>query len=342
MFQIERKNVETVLKDYCIEAEIREISELQRYYYEQEDPESKEVRLIVKVDLEDGTALVVRFKNERDVTLELIEEQSRFAEALRQNGIITPDQYRADEKFAKWYCIGGYDVIVTVERFVEGEIKIVDGEIARKTGSLLAKMHVIAEEQNLHLQNEVIFDPFARNDLFAYDAFLSLGSSLEAEDKILFERIVERHNAYMGALAPLRDRSRYAVQGDISDCNLYLTPSGEVGIFDFNRSGDNVLFCDVVMQAIFEAKLMDYPEDAGKDFENVILNSFLEGYCSVRAFSEEERNWFPYLRAIIYAFWSSDIRWNDDSLINAHKAGDSDSVRRWLTTIWERLSVLRE
>ena len=39
--------------------------------------------------------------------------------------------------------------------------------------------------------------------------------------------------------------------------NLYQAASGEIGVFDFNRCGDNNLFCDAVMQAVFEARLMD-------------------------------------------------------------------------------------
>lgn len=93
------------------------------------------------------------------------------------------------------------------------------------------------------------------------------------------------------------------------------------------------------MQAIFEARLMDYPENKDENFEAKILAAFFEGYCSVRSFSKEEREWYPYLYAIISAFWSSDIRWNEDSLLNAHKAGNSDGVRQWLETIWKRLTI---
>ena len=337
MFNITIENVESILRDYHIVAEIRSVSELQRYHYERNDPNSKEVRLIVKVDLEDASSLVIRFKNEEDVTLELIESQSRFADVLKQNGIITPTQYRANGRFANWYSIGGYDVIVTLEQFVENEIKIVDETIAKKTGELLAKTHTIAEQNNLHIDNDVLFNPFSHNDLFAFDAFMSLEHLLEGEDKILFDKIVDAYKAHMEVLAPLKKRPMYAVQGDISDCNLYLTHQGTVGIFDYNRSGDNILFCDAVMQSIFEARLMDYPENKDDDFEAKVLASFLEGYCSVRSFTEEEQKLYPHLCAIIDAFWSSDIRWNEDSLLNAHKAGDTESVRRWLSEIWERL-----
>ena len=62
--------------------------------------------------------------------------------------------------------INGYDVIVTVEEFVSGELRCVDSDIAEKTGKLLAKTHNIAETNNFHVEKNVLFDPFADNDLF--------------------------------------------------------------------------------------------------------------------------------------------------------------------------------
>lgn len=338
MFNITGNDVEAILRDYGIIHGINGITELQRYNYERKDPASKEVRLIVKIALDNGAPLVMRFKNETDVTIELIESQSRFANLLKENGVITPEQHMANGRYANWYNIGGYDVIVTVEEFVENEVKLVDSAIARKTGALLARTHAIAEQYDIHVKNDVLFDPFAHNDLFAFDAFMSLENALDGEGKALFDRIVDKYNEYMEVLAPLKSQPRYAVQGDISDCNLYLTAEGDVGIFDFNRAGDNVLFCDAIMQAIFEARLMDYPEDSTEDFESQILNAFLDGYRSVRSFTQEERELFPYLFRIVDAFWSFDMLWREDGLMNSHKAGDSEAVMNWLKVIWERIT----
>ena len=94
-------DIETVLHDYHIKAKVKSFSEIQRYHYEQDDPDSKEVRLIVKVDFEEASPLVVRFKNESDVTLELMESQCLFAKALLDNGIQTPKQYQTDGKFSQ-------------------------------------------------------------------------------------------------------------------------------------------------------------------------------------------------------------------------------------------------
>lgn len=208
----------------------------------------------------------------------------------------------------------------------------------KETGELLAKMHTISERNHLHVKNPVLFDPFSSNDLFAYEDFKALGDSLEGKSKQLYEQIVERYTAYMDILSPLKESPRYAVQGDISDCNLFLTPSGEIGIFDFNRCGDNRLFCDAAMQAVFEARLMIYPENITDDFKSEVFAAFWDGYRSIRPVSEQEQPLYPYLYAIIDAFWSQDILWREDSLINAHKAGDADGVQKWLSLIWERLS----
>lgn len=341
MFEISQSIVKGILQDYGVIAEINDIIELQRYHYEKHDPNSKEVRLIVKVILNGASPVVIRFKNENDVTLDLIEQQAQFAETLLKNGIITPKQYKVQGVHAKWYSIGGYDVIVTVEQFVENEIKIVTPEIAAKTGQLLAKMHKIAEQNQLHVNNGVLFDPFASNDLFAYDKFLDLEPSLDGECKELFGKIVAQYDAYMEILAPLKKHPRYAVQGDISDCNLYLDASGEIGVFDFNRCGDNILYCDAVMQAIFEARLMDYPEEKSADYESQILAAFWKGYHSIHPFSEEEQRYYPYLYTIIDAFWSFDLYRNDDSLFNAHKANNTEGVRKCLSIIYDRITQVR-
>lgn len=339
VFMPSAAELDGLLRDFGISSEIRSVTELQRYDYE---PGAKQVRLIVKAEPLSGPALVVRFKNEADVTLDGVEKQSRFADELRKNGILTPYQYRSGGAFAQRRTMGGYDVIVTVEQFVEDELHEVDPPIAWKTGELLANMHNISEKNDLHVPGRVLFDPFGPNDLFDFASFASLEPLTGAGERPLFEQIVRKRDAYMEALAPLARQRKYAVQGDISDCNLYQSSSGGIGVFDFNRCGDNNLFCDAVMQAVFEARLMDYPEGAGEGIQEEILTAFLKGYDSVRPFTEEQRRWYPYLYALIDGFWSSDIRWDDGSVVHTLRRGDAKAAGRWLEVIWRRLNDRRE
>lgn len=53
-----------------------------------------------------------------------------------------------------------------------------------------------------------------------------------------FDRINDAYEAQMKTLSPMHKMKRCAVQGDVSDCNLFLMANGEIGVFDFNNCGD--------------------------------------------------------------------------------------------------------
>lgn len=337
MFTITNTDISSILRDFGIFSGIIDFTELQRYHYEKDNPESKEVRLIIKADLENGQSFVVRFKNEDDVTLDIINEQSQFANLLANQHVETPTTYMTNGQYAQWYSINGYDVIVTVETFAYGELHIVDEEIAEKTGSLLAQMHNIAEKADFHVQNDVLFDPLRRNDLFSFQDFESQKDFLLSLDEALYESIVREYAHVFQKVRIFENKPKYAVQGDISNCNLYQTADGRIGVFDFNRCGDNILYYDAVMQAIFEARLMDYPKEIAGKQEGIILSAFLKGYHKERHFTKEERDVFPYLYALVYAFWEMDIKWNENSLCRAVEAGDAEAAHQWMKEIHNRI-----
>ena len=340
MFAVTVGDIKTILRDYHISAGCSSFTELQRYHYEEDDPTSRQVRLIVKARLEDGHSLVIRFKNEEDAPQNVIEAQSRFAALLYGHGIETPKAYISDGFFARMYTINGYDVVVTVEDFKDGEIRTVDPQTAKDTGELLARMHTIAEANDFHVKCEVLFDPLAPNDLFFYESFEKRKERLLEIDSDLYNSIVQKHDELISHIAPLGREKRYAVQGDISDCNLYRTEDGRIGVFDFNRCGDNNLFFDAVMQAVFESRLMDYPEELDGHQEEIIFSSFLEGYQHVRPFTAEQKQAFPYLYALITAFWGVDMKWADNSRTKTVDEADDVTVHQWMKEISEREATM--
>jgi hypothetical protein len=204
MFTITENDIQIVLLDYGIEGACTTFCELQRYHYEKDDPASKQVRLIIRAELDNGTTLVIRFKNEDDAPIEVIEAQSRFAGLLFAQGIETPKSYTSEGCYARRYLINGYDVIVTVESFVTGELKIVDVETAEATGRLLAEMHSIAEEADFHVKSDVLFDPLNRNDLFGFEDFDAHKDKLIAIDSTLYNCIVQEHAWLVQHLAPFK------------------------------------------------------------------------------------------------------------------------------------------
>ena len=294
----------------------------------------------MKAVLDDGRRLVVRAKKEEDAPLERIEDQSRFAAALAAHGIETPRVYASDGRYARWYGIGGYDVIVTVEDFADGQLQTVDLETARKTGRLLARMHTIAEAGDLHVRGGVLFDPLRENDLFRFETIVEHRDALAAVDAELYESIVEEHERLLREVRVFEQAPRYAVQGDISDCNLYATARGEIGVFDYNWSGDNVLFFDAVMQAVFEARLMDYPAELAGEQERPVLSAFLQGYDAERPFTEEQERVFPYLYALISAFWLGDQEWCRQSPGQTGGDLDREALRRGMEATLARTRYL--
>lgn len=338
MLTISNERLTEILNDFNINSEIITVSELQRYNYEEDDPASKHVRLIIKAELENGNSVVVRLKNESDVNLEIVSAQSKFAKLLADHGIETPALFSSDWKYARIYTIDDYEVIVTVEAFVTGEIHLVTEEIAEKTGALLARTHNISEAANYHVRNDILFDPLGPNDLFNFQDFQDKKDYMESVDNSLYKDIVEQYIRLLEKIRTFENQPKYAVQGDISDCNLYQTTDGTVGIFDFNRCGDAVLYYDAVMQAVFDARLMDYPKEIDGRQENLILSAFLRGYNRERPFTDEQKEVFHCLYAVISAFWDSDIRYGKNSLWNAVETDNVETVHQWKEKIHRRLN----
>ena len=173
-----------------------------------------------------------------------------------------------------------------------------------------------------------------------FETFTAHQDYLESVDPALYHEIVRQHARLLRDVRRLENEPSYAVQGDISDCNLYRCTGGAIGVFDFNRCGDNVLYYDAVMQAVFEARLMDYPAEIADRPEAVILPAFLKGYHRQRPFTDRQREVFPYLYALISAFWLGDLRWSEDSLFQAVQKEDTAAARRWMQEICRRTRAL--
>ena len=337
MFSADTHDLQHILADFGIKNTVSGTEELLRYDYSEE---SREVRVIYRCDFADRAPVIVKFKWENDVTAALIEAQSRFSEHLAENGVHTARFHRCGENYVCDRQLNGYEVLVTVEDFAENEIKIVTPEIAEKTGRTLALTHNIAERDDLHVDAPVLFDPFAEwNDLFSYDIFAELKEKFTAEDAPLFEEAEKLYRVHMAKLEVLKSRPKYAIQGDISDCNLFIASDGSVGMFDFNRCGDAVLFCDLIMQGVFEAQLMDYDRELTPEYSDELFDAFLRGYESAREISDEEKSLIPHFRAIIYAFWLGNIRWGDDGMTALLEKGDIDGARRLLKRSLDRLRI---
>lgn len=336
MLKISRQAIKSILNSYDIFADVLSVEELLRYDCDVTEQDKKEIKLILKICFSSYPPVVIKFRggNTNRNRQFVIEAQSEFADILRNNGIPTPKYYKNGDSFSTAYESDGYFTVVTVEDFCENEITSVDNEIAYETGELLSLAHNISEANDCHVPNEVIFDPFHRNDLFDFNEFSKIKDMLFDRDKDIHDKICAKYHERMKRLEVIKERKKYAVQGDLSDCNTYIAVNGQVGMFDFNCSGDNILFCDAVMQGWFVAHLMDYSQPITKEYSDMLAKCFFDGYSKYRPFSDIEKELILDLYSIISAFDCRLVKYNEDSLCNAVERKDMKLVSDILNSVY--------
>ena len=287
--------------------------------------------------------LVLKVCREEEISLARLSSQCAFSEYLAEHGIQTArflPVYASGEGawekagFAAALPAAGGPVLVTAERFCSGQLT---PELAEAAGRLLARMHNISERGGCHIEGRVLFDPFEENDLFSLEGFEAFLPSLSGENRRLAETISARGRALLARLAPFRSLPRCAVHGDLADCNLFLTPEGELGAFDFNNCGDNAPYLDAVMHSVYLSRLMEYGRPADEALSEELYARFWRGYTAVRPLSLQEDAAREEFARLICAFWKFDLLFREDSFAALLKAGDEKGLSLRLARMKQKL-----
>lgn len=83
MFKPSQEDIEMVLNAYGIVYHMISVTELQRSMIKNNDNITYDIRLILRVDADNGKSYVIRLKKEKGVDLFLLENQCKFAEIGR-------------------------------------------------------------------------------------------------------------------------------------------------------------------------------------------------------------------------------------------------------------------
>ena len=315
-FEMNIGQAQDILRAYGIDRRITALTELLRYHYDEGDDPTDEVRLILRADLEGREPVVIKLLWEEKYPASVMEAQAAFSETLRRCGVPTARHYAAGERFVTLWHIGGREIQVTVEDFVQGQLQIINVDTARQIGRMHARAHEIARREGCHVDYPVLFDALGENDLFSFALLEEMLPGMNASQRGKAQELLMLCRAHQAALSPLAAFPRCATQGDLSDCNLYRTADGEIGMFDFNNCGDAVPLVDAVMQGIFVSRLMDYGQEPTEEFSLELLRAFLAGYESIRPMTAEERNMALHMDALCGALWRFDLLFADNSLKN--------------------------
>ena len=218
MFSYSSACLSELLYSYGIYAPSLKAEELQRH---DSDDEDGRLRVIIKVTPDTFPPLIVKIKDDRDVSETVFESQCRFSEALAESGIPTARilPVVGENRHVLTTQIDSRPVFVTAEAFMENEVRSVDVETAEKMGALLARSHNVSEERKCHVPNRVLFDPFEDNELFYALDFLSLGDRMTGENLYHHRKIALEYQRIMAELEPLHLRPVH-VAGDAGEARV--------------------------------------------------------------------------------------------------------------------------
>lgn len=331
---IEKENILKVLALFNIDFDIKSYN----FFINGFDEQTSEVKIIVKVDLSNEKSLVIKFIRQDMNPHNVIEEQSRFSEHLRERGILTPKRYKSGDSYCITYTFNGLLLDVTVEDYLGKEVKVIDNTLAYNIGRLMGKNHCIAEEDNLYINANTIFNIVGYNEVSGYNEFVRLGNDKLIEKK-LFDEICSIYDIKINRIKSVwGSLPKYATQGDYSINNLSYIGYDELGIFDYNIAGDETLIGDMILEGLLIANEMELTQGLSDTDRPGLFKSFLNGYISQRPLSENERLVFDDIYAISKGLWFTRIQYNDASLVKLIEKKDHEKTTELLREIYKDIS----
>lgn len=256
---IQLKDLIDVLALYNITAQISDF----KFFINGYDDKTSEMKMIIKVDFVNRSPVVVKFLRENRHPHNKIENQSKFSEYLRNQGILTPKRYTSGDNHCIKYKLNDMCLDVTVEDYLGEEIKTIDFKLAYKIGQLMARIHYISERGNCHIGANTIFNVVGYNEVIGYDKFVELGERGKIDSE-MYQKIKKVYSDKLKRIKLLWDKlPKYATQGDCSINNLTYIGE-ELGIFDYNIAGDETLIGDMVLEGLLTANEMDLAEGLPK------------------------------------------------------------------------------
>lgn len=282
------------------------------------------VKLIFAVTLLGGKKLVIKLLHEKgspSADRNIVEQQSRFSEAMRTWGILTPKRYKTGVDYCSQLPFRGILCNVTVEDYCGQEVKYINSSLACEIGRLMARMHRLSLDSDLKIGCGTLFSAAYENDVDVYDRLCQLCAT-NGIDQETFAQIKHLREEKLTRIRSVWDKlPRCAVQGDISINNL-VCDGDRLYVFDYNNAGDEVLVGDFVLEGLLTAFEMDLPEGMPESCREQIFTAFIQGYLSVRPLTPAEQAVVWDIYTLWHGLWFTRIVYHEHSLEAAIKRGD--------------------
>lgn len=142
-----------------------------------------------------------------------------------------------------------------------------------------------------------------------------------------------------GNIDKLKDKlPRYATQGDYSTNNLTFE-NKEIGVFDYNISGDEFLINDMVIEGLFVAKVMDLDKGLNDKDRDMLFRLFADTYRGFRELNIYEAKVMNDIYAVVVPFWWSRIIFEEEgSLAYIIKNKNREALKEFLNETYSILN----
>lgn len=296
--------------------------------------EKELARLIFGVTLADGRKLVIKLLHYDSPSADrkIIEAQSRFSEAMRNQGIQTPRRYMAGPEYCTQLPFRGLLCNVTIEDYCGQEVRYLDHNLAWEIGQLMARMHRLSLADGLKIGCGTLFSAAYDNDVDAYDRLCELCRTDGIDQDIVVRIKALREEKLTHIRSHWAELPMCAVQGDVSINNLVWDNQG-LHVFDYNNAGDEVLVGDMVLEGLLTAFEMDLPEGVPESSRETLFDAFVRGYLSVRPLTPAEQTVVWDIYTLWHGLWFTRIVYHDHSLEKAIGRGDMAAANGILASI---------
>lgn len=287
--KVTKEILQEVLGDYGFSREIAEFSYFTNVWGENQG--FKSYRMILKVTLEDGQNLVVKFIREKEYPAELVEKQSYFSETLRMRGIPTSRKYMCAGSYCTSYYLGGEEFLVTAEDYLGEPIRKVTGRLIYEMAELIGKIHRESQKSGITIGTSTLFKEIMedRTD------FLKLFEDVDygVLDMAVLEEIQRLYIPHMQKLKEVWNQlPRAAVQGDVWIYNNLTQTKDGLAIFDYNLSGDETLLGDLVLAWMRTKYSINWENTPDCPDADELFQMFMKGYLLERPLEEIEMQAF--------------------------------------------------
>lgn len=299
------------------------------------DSEPIQVKIISKITFKNNQTIVVRITRENHIAFDHIQKESFLSETFRKHGINTPKRYSVNSQFAQQINYNKHIMYVTIEDYVGPHIEKLNRKLLFELGSILSKMHKVAEVNNLSINsNGYVYNVIGTNEVINIGKLIKLSESYGFEQ----ERINKINHMYFliqkEITKQLSSLNKYAVHGDLNTTNISLY-NNELCIYDYNIACDEYF---VVMLAI-DSLMMIYEEQ----YEEILskedkFQSFIDGYNSNRTLNVVEKHLLPIIINFADALWFSKIHLRDNSLEYFLKNNDQINATKIIDNMFYEIS----